>query len=62
MAGEGSDPSLRGARSSSSGYATEADLELIRNEARREMEEAAEYAESSPFPVEADVLSDVFVE
>ena len=61
MAQEGSDPALR-REIVEHGYATEADLELIRNEARREMEEAAEYAESSPFPVAADVLSDVFAD
>jgi pyruvate dehydrogenase E1 component alpha subunit len=42
------------------GYATDADLERITMAARAEMAEAVEYAESSPLPDSAEVLTDVF--
>jgi TPP-dependent pyruvate/acetoin dehydrogenase alpha subunit len=42
------------------GHATEAELERIREDARREMSEALSYAESSPLPPSSEALLDVF--
>ena len=43
-----------------SGYATQSDLEQIREDARHEVAEAVEYAENSPFPPTSDAATDVF--
>jgi acetoin:2,6-dichlorophenolindophenol oxidoreductase subunit alpha len=43
------------------GYATEADLQQIADEARAEMQDAAGYAEECPRPAPTEVLNHVFV-
>jgi len=42
------------------GLLTEAEAEAIDHEARAEAEEAARFADESPFPVEADIFTDVY--
>lgn len=44
------------------GYATEADLQQIADEARMEMQEAAAYARDCPLPAPTEVLNHVFVD
>jgi pyruvate dehydrogenase E1 component alpha subunit len=43
------------------GMLTEKDIETINEEAENEVEEAVEYAQSSPEPKPEDALKDVFV-
>ncbi|MFN8556402.1 MAG: hypothetical protein U0531_03300 [Dehalococcoidia bacterium] len=54
------DPQLFRARLAEMGVLSEAEAEALRASIRTEVEQAIRYAEESPLPTEADLLTDVY--